>query len=259
MKPKDHFSGCSGRYAAFRPRCPRALFCWLADLAPARRRAWDCACGSGQASLDLVEYFDQVVATDLSDAQLQQAAPHPRIDYRVATAEASGLPDASIDLVTVAQALHWFDTERFYAEARRVLQPAGLLAVWSYGVCHVDLADADRLLQKFYREVVGPYWPPERRHVESGYRSLPFPQSDIAAPHFDMSLPWTLDQLLGYVGSWSATAACICAGNADPLPALGAALAACWGGAEQRRPIRWPLIVRAARAAPEAWTTRAAS
>jgi ubiquinone/menaquinone biosynthesis C-methylase UbiE len=214
--------------------------------APGTARVWDCACGSGQASLDLAESFAQVVATDLSAAQLREAQAHPRIEYRVALAEESQLPAASQDLVTVAQALHWFDCERFYAEARRVLRPNGLLAVWSYSICTLESAAADALLQEFYANTAGPYWPPERRHVESGYQSLPFPQPELTVPEFAMQLRWSLDQLLGYLGSWSATSRYIKARGSDPLPALRAQLQAHWPAEDGRLGIMWPLKVRAA-------------
>jgi ubiquinone/menaquinone biosynthesis C-methylase UbiE len=245
VHPKDHFSAVAGSYAEFRPRYPAALFRWLASRAPGTARVWDCACGSGQASIDLAEYFDEVVATDLSAEQLRQAQAHPHIQYRVALAEESQLPAASVDLVTVAQALHWFDCERFYAEARRVLRPAGLLAVWSYAVCTLESAAADELLQDFYSHIVGPYWPAERRHVEEGYQGLPFPPREVAVPEFSMALHWTLAQLTGYVSSWSATNRYIKARAADPVPALRSALQAHWP-ADGLMQIVWPLKVRAA-------------
>ena len=130
MVPQDLFSECANLYPIFRPCYPQALFQWLAVTTPRHERAWDCACGNGQASVDLAEYFQEVIGTDLSGEQLQHAAPHNRVTYRVAVAESSGLPSAQFDLVTVAQALHWFDLKRFYAEVRRVLRPDGVLAVW---------------------------------------------------------------------------------------------------------------------------------
>jgi ubiquinone/menaquinone biosynthesis C-methylase UbiE len=245
VHPKDHFSSVSGNYAEFRPRYPEALYRWLVAHAPGRRSVWDCACGSGQASIDLAESFAQVTATDLSAQQLREAPAHARIEYRVALAEDSQLPAASQDLVTAAQALHWFDCERFYAEVRRVLRPNGLLAVWSYSVCTLEVAAADALLQEFYAHTVGPYWPPERHHVESGYQSLPFPQPELAAPEFAMTLRWTLDQLVGYLGSWSATSRYIKARGLDPLPALRSQLQMHWQSADGRLGIMWPLKVRA--------------
>lgn len=246
MHPKDHFSSVSANYAEFRPRYPESLYRWLTANAPGTARVWDCACGSGQASVDLAKTFAQVVATDLSAEQLRQARSHPRIEYRVALAEDSGLPPASQDLVTVAQALHWFDCQRFYAEVRRVLRPGGLLAVWSYSVCTLESAAADALLQSFYAHTVGPYWPAERHHVESGYRSLPFPQPELPTPEFAMALRWTLDQLVGYLGSWSATSRYIKAHGVDPVPALRAQLQNHWPAGDGRLGIMWPLKVRAA-------------
>jgi SAM-dependent methyltransferase len=247
VAPRDHFSVVAGQYATFRPRYPAVLFEWLARSAPRRERAWDCACGSGQASLDLAAHFAEVIGTDLSEAQISQATPHPRIHYRVATAEQSGLDPASCDLVTVAQALHWLDLPRFYAEVRRVLRPDGLLAVWCYGVATIPQQRGDALLQDYYNNVVGPYWPPERTLVEQGYRTLPFPETEIDVPAFTMELQWTLDELLGYASSWSATARYIKAHGVDPMPRLRAAMLPAWGAAESRRTVSWPLSVRAAR------------
>jgi ubiquinone/menaquinone biosynthesis C-methylase UbiE len=244
---KDHFSSLSSAYADFRPTYPPALFDWLADEAPGRSLAWDCACGSGQASVDLAARFDRVVATDASAAQIGGATPHDQIEYRQAPADASGLPDASVDLVTVAQALHWFNLPAFYAEARRVLKPGGVLAVWSYGVQTVEGEQVNALVQHFYREVVGPYWPPERKLVEEGYRTLDLPFAEFAAPPLAMTVRWPLDRLLGYFASWSATGRYIKARGENPLTDLAEALAPIWGDAEANRQITWPLAVRAGR------------
>ncbi|NTV94708.1 MAG: class I SAM-dependent methyltransferase [Thiobacillus sp.] len=240
----DHFAPVAGAYADFRPTYPAALFDRLAAQAPARGLAWDCACGSGQASVDLAERFDRVAATDASAKQLQGALPHPRIDYREAPAEASGLADASVDLITVAQALHWFDRPRFYAEARRVLKPGGLLAVWSYGVQTVEGEAVDALVQHFYREVVGPYWPPERVLVEQGYRTLDFPFAELAPPAFEMTAHWPLPRLLGYFRSWSATGRYVQAHGDDPVAGLAEALAPLWSEPESVRQVTWPLALR---------------
>ncbi len=239
---KDHFTPLSGAYADFRPSYPAALFEYLANLASGRDLAWDCACGSGQASLDLAAHFDRVCATDASAAQLAAAPPHERIEYRLAAAESSGLADSSVDLITVAQALHWFDRPRFYAEVHRVLKPGGLLAVWTYGVQTLDDAKIHAAVQHFYREVVGPYWPPERVLVEQGYRGLDFPFVEIAAPACTMSEHWSLTRLLGYFRSWSATGRYIAAMGRDPVDDLGEILAPLWGN--QERTIHWPLSIR---------------
>jgi ubiquinone/menaquinone biosynthesis C-methylase UbiE len=183
MSPRDYFSGCSSQYAAFRPRYPRTLFAWLASVVPAHQRVWDCACGNGQASVDLAEHFQEIYGTDLSAEQIAHAEAHPRINYRVGLAEASGLPDDFVDLVTVAQALHW---DRFYAEARRVARAGAMLAVWCYGVCEIPAARGNAELQHFYSSIVGPYWMPERYLVESGYSTVPFPVPEIQTPALAM-------------------------------------------------------------------------
>jgi ubiquinone/menaquinone biosynthesis C-methylase UbiE len=201
----DHFSAVANRYADFRPHYPAELFDYLATIADRDSLVWDCACGNGQATLDLASRFERVVGTDASKEQIASAKPHPRIEYRVATAEQSGLADQSVGLVTVAQALHWFDLEHFYAEARRVLRPGGVLAAWAYGVNEVEGEAVNELVQGFYDNTVGPYWPPERKLVKEGYRTIAFPFEEITPPTFRMETRWTLDELLGYFSTWSAT------------------------------------------------------
>jgi ubiquinone/menaquinone biosynthesis C-methylase UbiE len=243
----DHFSEISRRYADFRPHYPAELFDHLATLVPRGAKVWDCACGSGQAALDLGRRFGSVVATDASREQIASATPHPNVEYRVAPAEQSGLPDESIDLVTVAQALHWFDLERFYAEARRVLRPGGLLAAWAYGIDEVEGDAVNQLAQDYYANIVGPYWPPERRLVEEGYRTIPFPFAEIALPTFRMETRWTLEQLLGYFSSWSATNRYIKATGRNPLEPLSEKLTKVWGDVNSPRLVLWPLSFRVGR------------
>ena len=244
---KDHFSSLAAQYAQSRPHYPAPLFEYLASLCAQRLSCWDCACGSGQASTALAGYFDSVVASDASAKQIAAAQPHARVEYRVAPAEASGLPAQSVDLVTVAQSLHWFKLDEFYAEAHRVLKPGGVLAVWSYGVQHVEDARIDAEVQRFYGEVVGPYWPPERRWVESGYRDLPFPFDELTPPRFAMQEQWPLERLLGYFRSWSATGRYVQDKGEDPVVALGEQLARLWGDSQQPRRIDWPLAIRVGR------------
>ena len=246
---KDHFSRLAAQYAAFRPRYPATLFDYLAEVAPARSAAWDCACGSGQATVDLADRFDAIVATDASAQQVSAAAPHPRVTYRVAPAENSGLPPESVDLVTVAQALHWFDLNAFYAEARRVLRPNGVLAVWSYGLHVLEEQEIQALLHEYYTETVGEYWPPERKIVEAGYRSLPFPFVELKPPAFAMSELWTLSQLLGYLRSWSATSRYVQKNGIDPVTPLGEKIEPLWGGAARTRLVQWPVDMRVGRKA----------
>jgi SAM-dependent methyltransferase len=174
---------------------------------------------------------------------LEQAPRHPGVDYLAVPAEASGLPTASVDLITVAQALHWLEPDAFYAEAARVLVPGGVLAVWSYGNPQLESPRLQRELERFYRDVVGRYWPENRMHVEEGYRTLAFPWPELDPPEFAMEQQWTLSQLLGYVGTWSAAQRFRDAVGRDPLPDLERELARRWGPESIRR-VRWPLAVR---------------
>jgi len=241
----DHFRGVSRGYANHRPTYPAALFDWLAQVAPARELAWDCATGSGQAARDLARHFTRVIATDASAAQLAQAAPHTRIEYRVAAAEDPGLEARSVDLVVVAQALHWFDVDAFHAEVRRVLVPGGVIAEWCYELTIVDAGPVDALLLELYHGALGPYWPPERVHIERGYRDLPFPFAVIEAPQFAMRVEWTLPQFTGYLRTWSATARYVAARGHDPVAELERQLGPHWGS--RARLVSWPLVLRVGR------------
>lgn len=249
---KDHFSSASGRYAAYRPDYPAALFAWLAGLclrtgtSAERDTAWDCATGSGQAALGLLPHFRHVVASDASAEQIRHAAAHPAIDYRVAPADASGLADCSVDLVTVAQAAHWFDLPRFYAEVARVLKAGGVLALWGYGRMVLP-GDMDAPFRRFYGETVGPYWPPERALIDDAYRSLDFPFAEIEAPAFFIEVEWSLHRLLDYLSTWSAVKRYQTARGDDPLPALGAELASRWGDPDTAKRLQWPLFLRVGR------------
>lgn len=247
----DHFARVSAQYASHRPTYPVTLFSWLASMVPAQKLAWDCATGTGQAAVALAEQFEQVWATDASASQITAASPRANISYRTATADHSGLPDQAADLVTVAQALHWFELTPFYNEVRRVLKPGGILAVWTYGVFHAEGDDAEAvqtLLDRFYHQTVGPYWPAERRHVENGYAELTFPFDALSPPEFQMMAAWTLDDLAGYLRSWSATSRYLEANGSDPVTPLSEQLAPLWGTA--RRPVVWPLSLKVGRIAP---------
>lgn len=193
----------------------------------------------------MAKHFERIIATDGSAEQIAHAISAPNVEYRVATAEASGLPDRSVHLVTAAQALHWFDFDRFYAEVRRVVVPGGIIAVWSYGACHAG-ADVDVLLRDFQEGTVGPYWSAGRKWVDEEYRTITFPFSEVEAPHFELRQEWTLAQLAAYVRSWSAVAAYLRARGADPVAPLTERLERSWGPAE-RRQIRWPLALRVGR------------
>jgi SAM-dependent methyltransferase len=239
---KDHFSKQAADYAKFRPRYPHELFEYLGSVAPSRTLAWDCATGNGQAAVELAKVFDRVIATDASEKQISEAQPHERVEYRVAPAEKSGIDSETIDLIMVAQALHWFDLDRFYAEARRVLKPNGVLAASAYNFLHIEPA-IDEVVNRYYFEVVGPFWPPERKLVER-FASLPFPFHEIDPPKFKMTAYWNLEHLVGYLRSWSSTQRFISAKGSDPLKHIADELPGAWGDPQRTRKVIWPLILR---------------
>lgn len=237
---KDHFSSGSQDYAKFRPRYPKELFEYLARTSPATELAWDVATGSGQAALDLTAHFARVYASDASSKQIESALRNDRIDYRAEPAESSSLAGNSVDLITVAQALHWLDLSRFYAEARRVLKARGVVAAWTYGTCAVS-PDVDKVVAWFYHDVAGRYWPEERKFVEDEYRTLPFPFEPLEAPAFHMTAEWNLPDFAGYLGTWSATQRFCEAERCDYLEVVLPRLEPAWGDANKARQIRWPL------------------
>lgn len=245
---KDHFSGHAAHYAAARPGYPAELFDWLLSITDPLQLAWDVGCGNGQAAIGLAERLIAVQATDPSAEQIAAARAHPGVRYRVEPAERSSLPDASVDLITIAQALHWFDHPRFFAEAQRVLRPGGVIAAWSYGLCRVS-AHVDRVFAHLYEEVLGPYWPPERRLVETGYRELAFPFEPIQPPALEMRCDWTLPQYLAYLASWSASHRHLKATGDDAVAQAADSFSKAWGDSSRIRSVRWPLGMRVGRCA----------
>jgi SAM-dependent methyltransferase len=242
---RDHFAFASSSYASFRPEYPDELFSWLGALTPGRARAWDCGTGTGQAAKGLARYFDEVIATDASLSQLASAAHTDRVHYAAMSAEAAALGAHAVDLVTAAQALHWFDVPRFYSEVHRVLKPQGVVAVWSYGLLGVD-PTTDAVLHELYRETLGDYWPRERALVDSGYASIALPYPEVPAPEVQMEAIWTPRELEGYLATWSAVGRYRKASGRDPIPEAMRRIEAAWPVAERRR-VGWPLLVRAAR------------
>lgn len=239
----DHFSGHADAYAKFRPRYPAVLFHWLAMNSPSTAVAWDCGTGNGQAALGLAERFARVVATDPSAQQLAQARRHPRVEYRVGAHE-SALPDHSAQLVTAAQALHWFDIDAFVREAQRVLEPRGVLAVWCYSLCRIE-PSLDELVEFFYRVTIGAYWPAERRLVDEGYRSVALPIDEMSVPPFSMEADLTLPLFLGYVETWSAVQRCIAVRGRETFDSFARSIAERWGLPSTLRKVTFPLHVRA--------------
>ena len=247
MAFNDHFSALARAYADYRPTYPPELGAFLAEIAPGRQQVWDCATGQGQAAGLMAGAFERVWATDASERQLSEARAIERVQFAVATEAASGLPDQSCDLVTVAQAAHWFDLPAFYAEARRVLRPRGVIAVWGYSAVETDDVLVNDVVHEFQFGRVAPYWPPGRELVDDRYASLPFPFPRLPNPAFEMTALWTREQLLGYISSWSAVDRCRREEGVDPMAELLEELEPLWPVASEARDVRWPLFLLAGR------------
>ncbi len=246
-KFRDHFSAQAGAYSIFRPLYPVELYSYLSGLCPGHDLAWDCATGNGQAARGLADKFRHIVATDGSREQVSHASGPDNVSFRVATAERSGLETASIDLITVAQALHWFDRDAFFQEVERVLKPGGILAAWSYNLLEID-QDIDALVGHLCDDIVGVYWPPERQIVNDNYQTIDFPLPEITLPPFRMTALWSLDDLVGYLGTWSSVVRYRAAKGRDPLQEIYDDLRAAWGrDSRKKRQVRWPLNFRVGR------------
>ena len=243
---KDHFSKHATDYARYRPDYPLEWFGWLASLCESRGVALDCGTGNGQAALALTPHFDQIIATDPSDTQISHAIPHPKIDYRIRPAEDSGLDPHSIDLLTVAQAFHWFDFEKFHREAKRILKPGGIVAVWTYTLARTEPA-IEEIVAHYYREIIRPFWPPEWLITSERYQTVDFPYRELSVPEFTMSKIWSLDDYLGFLGTWSARNRYIAEHRSDPIDLIAGDLQSAWGDPQQKRRILWPIHARIGR------------
>lgn len=239
---KDYFSDTSSLYGRCRPHYPEELFRYLATIAPDNDRAWDCACGTGQAAVGLNRYFREVVATDASESQIKKAARKPGVSYQVAKAESSPIRDGKIDLITVAQALHWFDLPAFFRETDRVLKHNGILAIWTYNLLKIN-GTVDAVIERLYFHTLSRFWPEERRMVENGYRDIRFPFAAFASPFFAMREKWDFLRLLGYLETWSAVSKFKKEGNPDELAAMFEEIGRAWGDPAARHAITWPLTL----------------
>ena len=245
-RPRNWFSQGGEAYARFRPTYPPELARFLAGLAPGRALAVDVGCGSGQLTGLLGEHFGMVLGLDPSAAQLASAVPHPQVGYVCAAAECLPVADGGADLITVAQAAHWFDLSRFYAEVRRAAAPGAVLALLSYGAPRLDETLSARF-GRFYADEIGPFWPAERKLVDGGYADLPFPFDEHAVPPMEIHAAWKLEELLGYISTWSAVRKAREAGREHLLTAFSVDLAALWGSPGLRRHVRWPIRMRLGR------------
>ena len=240
---EDHFSSQSKQYAQYRPKYPEEIYAYLASLAPGRSLAWDCGTGNGQAAIGLARYFDRVHATDASADQISLAYRHEKVEYHVEPAEHVSLSDSSVDLVTVAVAIHWFNFDEFYSEVRRVLKPGGVIAAWTYNSVEIS-SEVDPWIWEYYRDIVGEYWPERIRYIEQRYETIPFPFEEITAPAFVMETNWNLLQLAGFLDSWSATQRFRAQRGHHPLEIIWDKLRTAWGDENEPRLVRWPLHFR---------------
>lgn len=242
----NHFLSDGDKYAARRPTYPLALAKSLSNLCEGTQHALDVGCGTGQFSLLLAEYFDAVSATDPSASQITNAIQHPKVTYRCEPAECIGTPDTSVDLLTAAQAAHWFDLNAFYSEARRVLRPNGVIALISYGVPELS-GQAGKLFHRFYWQDIHSYWPKGRMHVEQGYHTLDFPFDEIALEPIEIHRSWNLHDLLGYIETWSSIKKAKEAGAVNVVEKFKNELSDQWGHSEEIHDITWPIAGRVAR------------
>ena len=243
----SHFSAQAKFYAEFRPDYPAALVEFIADSVPEHNLAWDCGTGSGQAAVGLAEPFDRVIATDISPEQIANAKPHNKVEYRVAAAEQSKLPDHSADVVTITQALHWLNMPRFYEEVRGVAKPLAVFVATVYSDPVLDDPRMDAILYNYNKVIVGPYWPPERKIVDAAYADIPFPFEELKTPNLKMEREWSLTELAGYLRSWSATTRYTKQKGIDPVIAFEAEIAHVWKNPSQKQRLHWPFKIRAGR------------
>lgn len=245
MDSKDYFSAQAREYARYRPLYPEALYSFILSKIQERHFAWDCATGNGQVAVVLSNNFKNVEATDISQAQLSQAVKRPNINYTQIPAENTPFESNHFDLITVAQALHWLDCKKFYQEVRRTAKHNALVAVWGYGLLTIEVR-IDQLLKAFYQQIVGPHWPPERKHIENEYRNLPFPFESKEEMRFSSDYYWTPEHFQGYLMTWSAVQRFIKLRGYNPVPEFIEKLKSFWPEKVQK-PVNFPVFLQCGR------------
>ncbi|MEO8146084.1 MAG: class I SAM-dependent methyltransferase [Bacteroidia bacterium] len=239
---KDNFSTQAKLYAQFRPSYPKALYDFLFQLIEEKKCGWDCATGNGQIAIELATKFERVYATDISEKQISNAQLKDNIIYKIESAEESSFPDLSFDLITIGQAIHWFDFEKFYAEVNRTLKPKGVIAVIGYPLMQID-KDIDAVIDYFYTDVVGSYWDTERNYLDEHYKTIPFPFKEIKAPTFFAEYDWEFDQLIGFLNTWSAVQHYINKNGSNPVGLSQSKLKKAWGDDEKKK-ISFEILLR---------------
>ena len=242
---KDNFSTQAAEYAIYRPTYPGEMYDFILSLVKNRNTAWDCATGNGQVARELALHFDNVYATDISKKQIEQALKLPNIVYQVESSDNVNATDNSFDLITVAQAIHWFNFDAFYTEVKRTLKPDGIFAVIGYGIMSID-KKVDKAVHKLYEDFLGKYWDPERRYIEENYKTIPFPFEEITAPHIFIKTRWSFNQLIGYLNTWSALQHYKKANERNPIEYMFTELKEAWGS-DAEKEIRFPVLLRVGR------------
>jgi SAM-dependent methyltransferase len=238
---KDNFSAQADKYSRFRPQYPMELYDILLSLVPDRKMAWDCGTGNGQVAQELAIFFDQVMATDISQEQIRHAPPNNKIIYSIQKAENTSFSENSFDLITVAQAIHWFDFDQFYKEVNRTIKDNGILAVIGYGLIQT-FKEADEVIEHFYHHIVGPYWDKERRYIDHHYKTIPFPFYDLKNIDLESKFEWSLEHLIGYLHTWSALKHYQNEKNQDPIDFIYKDLENAWG--HKTRTVTFPILLR---------------
>jgi ubiquinone/menaquinone biosynthesis C-methylase UbiE len=242
---KDNFSTQAGNYARYRPAYPSELFEFLLSHVNGREAAWDCATGNGQTAVELAKSFRKVFATDISQKQLDKAEQKENILYSMLPAEQTPFEDDMFDLVTVSQALHWLRFDSFYSEVKRVTKPGGLLAVWVYSLLRISSPIDTIIAEQFYKDTLHGYWDSERKHVDDNYSNIPFPFEEIKTPGFLIRFEWTLEELAGYLNTWSAVQKFISRNEFDPVPEAIEKIKPLW--TERKMKIIFPVTMRIGR------------
>lgn len=240
---KDNFSTDSDKYSRFRPVYPASIFHYIDNLVKTKDRAWDCGTGNGQVAVELSRIFSKVEATDISENQLKNAVVSPKITYTLQPAERTNFPNDHFDLVTVAQAVHWFNFFEFYKEVKKCLKPGGIIFIIGYGLMKSNPA-TDRIITYFYEKVIGPYWDPERHYLDEGYKNIPFPFEELAAPEFVLEVEWKVEHLIGYLNTWSAVKHYIKKEGINPVNFIAEDLQKSFG---EKGKIRFPILKRVGR------------
>lgn len=239
---KDNFSTQSDKYAKYRPTYPSDLFDFINSTVQNKQNAWDCGTGNGQIAYELAKTFDNVFATDISQSQVGNALQAYNISYSVQPAEKTNFNNDLFDLIVVAQAIHWFDFDQFYAEVKRTAKVNAFLCVVGYGRLEIS-EQIDSVIADFYDNVIGRYWDKERRFIDESYKTIPFPFNEIRSPNFVNTQQWTLEHLIGYLNTWSAVKHFIKQNNYNPIDKLQSDISQHWGN-EQTKLVNFPLLLR---------------